>query len=178
MQKAFIVALALAGSLAVISSASAQNPPAPTQEEDVNKKPYIGSTNFGFDPTVIQPGSHVFFADKASTGEIDIFKDGKLAVDLQLFGGDFVHYWNEGKLRVGANAGLGITQLSDASVLLTNISAFVQLGQYYRIDIGWMHGVSAKENLDSSQRDRDALFAGISFPTKLTEGLKKLLAAD
>lgn len=61
---------------------------------------------------------------------------------------------------------------------MTNATAFLQIGQYYRLDIGWMYGVSAREGLNRSQRDRSAFVVGVSFPTKLNEGLKKLLKSD
>ena len=159
------------------SQQTAQTPPNPPQQtSDPNKQPYLGSQRFGFDPTVIQPGTHAFFpTGTLDPGEIELFKDGKLAVDLQLVGGDLVHYFRDGKARVGVNLGLGITQLNDAAVVLTSTSAFCQIGAYYRIDFGWTRGQSAKEGLTPKQRDRDALFVGISFPTKLNELLKSLL---
>lgn len=41
-----------------------------------------------------------------------------------------------------------------------------------------MHAVSAKEGLSRQQRDQDAMFVGVTFPTKLNEALKKLLSSD
>lgn len=82
MRNVLTVTLCLVATFAGVLPALAQ-PPAPAPDE-VAKKPFIGSTRFGFDPTVIQPGSHVFFADARGDNEIEVFKDGKLAVDLQL----------------------------------------------------------------------------------------------
>ena len=47
-----------------------------------------------FEPTLLTPGSHIFFDQKADIpGEFDVFKDGKLSLDLQLFGADI--YWED-----------------------------------------------------------------------------------
>ena len=111
-------------------------------------------------------------------GEIELFKDGKLSVELQLVGGDISKYWKDGKFRLGTNFGIGISQLNDASVLLTETAGFIQIGSYYRIDMGWMRGASAKLGLDKHQRDQSAWFVGISFPTKLNDLLKKAISNE
>lgn len=144
---------------------------------DIGKEPFLPiGKGWGLDPVIIQPGSHVFFPnDELDEGEIGVFTDGKLAVDLQLFGGDVSRYIRDGALRYGLNVGLGITQLDNANVLLTGASLFLQFGGYYRIDFGYMKGRSGKDGLDSKQRDRSATFVGVSFPTKLNELLRKAL---
>lgn len=148
------------------------------EQGSVESRPFAGGTKFGFDPTVIQPGSHVFFADDADPGEIAPFKNGAIAVDLQLFGGDIVYYFHDGDIRLGTNSGLGITQLDNAAVLLGSLSGFVQIGSYYRIDAGYIFARSAKEGTDATTRDRSAWFVGVSFPTQLNEALKRLLKSD
>ena len=106
--------------------------------------------------------------------EIDLFPDGKLAADLQLAGGDFVWYSEGGKMRLGVNFGLGTAVHDEAATVIYTTSIFIQIRDHSRIDfIGYAFGRSAKEGLNSTERDRSAVFVGVSFPTKINDLFKR-----
>ena len=129
--------------------------------------PFTGA--FGFDPKIIQFGTHVFFSSAPEAGEIDLYPNGRLAASLQLAGGDIVHYvWN-GKLRYGFNAGIGTAIHADAATVILSMSMFLQIREHSRIEFGRSYGRSANPILDSTQRDKSAWFVGISFPTKIND---------
>jgi len=132
------------------------------------------SENFGLDPKVLQPGAYFALAvDSLDDGEIDPLGGTKPIV--QLVGFDILGYFNHGLMRVGGNAGIGITTYENAGLLLASLSAFAQFQSAFRIDVGRVWAVSNDPTLDKSQRDRSAFFLGISLPTSLNEGLKDAL---
>ena len=82
-------------------------------------------------------------------------------------------YFGEGKARFGFNMGLGVTEYDGAAVLLYSAALFIQIREGFRIDGGYMRAISAKETLDKTTRDRDAFYAGVSFPTKINDLFKR-----
>ena len=156
--------------------------PVLAQDADENTNPRDESRpsisvkgRFGFDPTFLQFGGHVFFPDSKDTeDELDLFPDGKLGANVQLAGIDTVGYFADGKLRVGINAGVGVTSYQEAGVIIGSASLFLQVRDYYRIEAGYAFARSGKEGLTPTERDRSALFAGVTFPTNVGDALKSM----
>ena len=157
------------GAWATVAAAATAAPPPP-------QMPYLTfkeRSRFGIDPTLFQFGSHVFFRDPPSgtddDTEIDPFPNGRLAADLQLAGGDIVHYVAEGRLRYGGNFGLGPTVSGDDAVMIFTASFFVQIHEAFRINAGIAYARSSDPTSTSSLKDRNAWFVGVSFPTKIND---------
>ena len=128
------------------------------------------------DPTVLLiTGRYISSTDGRDPGELTVFDDGKLRANVQLAGVDFARRLQGDKYRLGLNTGLGITEYEDAGLVLFSASLFFQVQSYYRLEVGRMFAVSGREGLDTTQRDRGAVFFGVSF-SGLSDGLKKLLA--
>ena len=165
-------------------SANEQNGPVDSNEEERNQPLAVIGKGFGVDPVFLQFGGHVFVADAPSPSvpdpmdptmkkspEVNPFPKGQLGGDVQLAGLDFVGYFAEGKMRTGVNLGLGTTTLDDFGVIIGTLGIFVQVRDYFRINVGLARARSANPELNASNRDRDAWFAGVSFPTNLGDML-------
>ena len=122
------------------------------------------------------PGSHVYYdQDTNEEGEIDLFKDGSLGLDLQLIGFDMYYPLNDGKVQVGSNFGFGTaTAMEGAPAALFSVAGYAQFGNALRFDVGWMVGFTAKEGLTRDQMDDNAIFVGFSLPTNFGDILKGL----
>ena len=131
-------------------------------------------TKICFSPTLIMPGTHVFFDQGVDEpGEFDLFNDGKIGLDVQLLGADVFRELVEDRLRVGGNFGFGTaTAMEGAPAVLISASVFLQIRQHMRFDFGWIKGFNAKEG--PGKKDDQAVFVGLSFPTQLGEALKRL----
>lgn len=147
----------------------------------------------GVDWRAISFSSRVFFpAGDPDPGEIIIFEDGAVDLDLKVAGIDLVWYANDGKARVGfsgdAAIGRGSTRFQekngtdadsdspqantvpepqDAAVGLFSVAFFFEKADHMRLEFGRVWGVSARSGLDASQRDDSAWMFGVSLPIKL-----------
>lgn len=141
------------------------------------------------DLTFIQPGSFIFY-DRGTDdeGEVDLYKDGKLAIAVQLAGADFGWSPPSRKIRFGVNGGVGVSSAStgstsqdgeggsrSGSVLMMSGSGFIQFKNLFRYEVGFMRGISALEGLSGTQRSDTALFFGVTLKTTLGEELENLI---
>lgn len=157
---------------------------------------------FGLDPVILQPGAQWARPnDSLDPGEIDPFGNG-VAAKVELAGLDLAGYLNDGQLRLGINAGVGVTGYShpaadrtnaipdtaataepntaagpedprQSALLLWSLSGFVQFHPYYRINVGVVGALSSDEQLGGKRGDRTAFFVGFSVPTVLNESIRQ-----
>ena len=148
--------------------------------------------NKGIDLTLIQVGSYIFYdVGDDEDGEIDLYKDGKASISLQLAGVDFVaHRSRSTGARFGINTGMALigtsqtvteaagatTQTSSdyGSVFVWSASAFVDLAKVFRLEFGHVMGISAKEGLTRGQGNDSAWFVGLSVKSSLGDFVKKI----
>lgn len=147
----------------------------------------------GIDLILLQPAGYVFFyTGQDEDSEVDFFDDGKLQTSVQLVGVDWVAWYDKKlKFRTGLNTGLGLTTvkektptatnpdaMEDAAGVLVNVSGFLDVLKFARLECGWAMGVSARERGEDASFD-DAndrgLYLAISLRTKLGDQLTKLL---
>jgi hypothetical protein len=168
------------------------------------ERPFIpfGSNRFGLDLTLIQPGGF-FYLDKGrdDPGEVDIFKDGKMTIAVQLAGADIGGRFQQNAVRAGGNFGFGVATAGIAEycrtgaaldtcpaaervaattggVLIYNTGLFVQLRDLMRFEAGRIQGISGIENLDRHRRDDAAWYFGVTFNTKIGDVLENLIRGD
>ncbi|MBP8272919.1 MAG: carboxypeptidase regulatory-like domain-containing protein [Acidobacteria bacterium] len=151
--------------------------------------------NSGIDLTLIQVGSYIFYdVGGDDPGEIDLYKDGKASISLQLAGVDLVlHRSRATGARVGFNTGMalvgssqtvtpvstnGATSSTDStdygSVFVWSASAFLDIAKVVRVEFGHAMGISAKEGLTRGQSNDSAWFIGLSVKSSLGDLVKKL----
>ena len=158
----------------------------------------LSGNNWGIDPRLLAISGHYFVqTGETDPGEVRIFGNKATELDFQLVGVDFVGYINDGKGRVGINAGMGFANMvvdiadtispsdevggnsSDSSgtatatnVIFLSTSFFFQFGNYLRLNVGRVKGISTMEGLDAKQRDDSAWMIGVSLSTVLEEAVK------
>lgn len=146
----------------------------------------------GLDLTLLQPAGYVFFdTGQDEPNEVDFFEDGKLQSSVQLVGVDWVGWYDKSlKFRVGLNTGLGLTSVKDkapttadpnagkdAAGVLINVSGFLDVLKFARLEYGWVMGISARERSENSpfdDSDDRGRYIAISLRTKLGDQLTKL----
>lgn len=146
----------------------------------------------GLDLTLLQPAGYVFFdTGQDEPNEVDFFEEGKLQSSVQLVGVDWVGWYDKSlKFRVGLNTGLGLTSVKDkapteadpsarkdAAGVLVNVSGFLDVLKFARLDYGWVIGISARERGENSpfdDADDRGRYLAISLRTKLGDQLTKL----
>ena len=142
----------------------------------------------GLDLALLQPGSFAYFdTGTDEEDEVDLFVDGKLGTTVQLIGADAIAYSDRrNRVRVGLNFGVGIGTSNEAAptsdnaaatkstaVLMLTTSVVADFAKVFRLQAGWIQGVSTREKVGS--RDDSAVFVGITLRTQLGEQLLKLI---
>ena len=129
------------------------------------------------EPTLIQPNSRIYFDEGVDdTAEVDLFRDGRLTVGIQLIGFDVSRRFNRNRMRFGVNVGAGITSTADtvqAAVLMWNLDLFAEFAGIFRIEGGLMTGYAAREG--SGNNDDTAVFFGIGLTSVMGNVLKRVL---
>jgi hypothetical protein len=188
-------ALPFAMLVATTAVARAQATPTPTDQPspaaapaNTDSRPYISlwRDRLGLDLTLIQPGSF-FYIDTGvdDAGEVDIFKDGKLAVTVQLAGLDLGMRVRNNALRFGFNGGVGVTSATVAAdgareartggALVYSGAFFLQFRDLMRFEAGAVQGRSGVEGLTRSQQTDGGRYFGISLNTKLGDALENII---
>jgi hypothetical protein len=107
--------------------------------------------------------------------EPDFYTDGAGKFDLRLISFDFLK--GENIIRWGANLGFGVSptkaNTGEAGYLVTNLGLVLSFDQNFRIEAGYIIGISAKESY--SKKTDDAIYFGVSFPIVGSENVKKWL---
>lgn len=188
---------------ASVSGAQTDATTAPPQPAKIGgSEPFIpigGSKKFGFDLTLLQPGSY-FYDDTGDddVGEVDLYVNGKLAISVQLAGLDLAVRLRNSAVRLGINGGTGISTATigeycrtalvsgecptgetvkseTGAVLILNAGVFVQFRDLMRFEYGAIKGYSGIETASGSQRKDSARYFGISFNTKIGDVLENLI---
>lgn len=153
---------------------ASNNAPAPSDRDQQTDFWRLGN-GFAVNPSLILPTSRIFFdSGQDDAGEVDLFRDGKLTVGLQLVGLDMTRAFNENRFRPGVSVGFGITTGEGAAALMISYGALIDISNAFRLEFGRMTGYSASETATGS--DDTAWYSGISLHTALGNRLKEALS--
>ena len=135
--------------------------------------------NICIGPTVLEVGTHVFF-DRGGDepGQLDVFEDGALGLDLQWIGAQVYHNLSD-VFRVGINSGIGIipatTGQVTGAIFSYNVGGYISLGEMIKFDIGYIKAISANESFGPGQNSDSGIQVGFSFPTVFGEAIERAI---
>ena len=130
--------------------------------------------------SMFEPSARVYFdTGRDDDGEIDLFDDGKMAVNVSV--AKFYHEARYDNFAVGANIQLGLAASngeSSTDAPVVTVGAGVELKVYNGegasplvLELGYMKGYSSEESFSGGDRDDGAMYVGINF-----SDIKSLLA--
>jgi hypothetical protein len=127
-----------------------------------------GDFSVGLNHQWLKPGTRIYFDDGTDDpGEIDLFKDGRLGINLDVLTISLDLQWKALTVGFFGSGGISSANSDSASDPVVAIIAggivITPRGSPFRLEAGYMQGFSADERLNGSQRDDGALFFGVSF---------------
>jgi len=172
----------IASILIVRIDINAQTIPPTGESNDYNLGYQVGKSKWYFNYNILTPSGLIYFDqgkddipdNMGNYSRPDFYKDGSANFNVQVLSGDF--FYGENWLRGGASAGLGIsTNLSggtnEAAYLIGNFGFALTFNQNIRLELGMSYGFSAKESY--TIKYDNAIYVGLSFPTNLSENIKR-----
>ena len=148
---------------------------------------------FRLEPVILMPSGRFTRTSVPDENEINPFSHGRVDFDVQMAGLDATWHLFGGKMKVGFNTGIGVTEheiaIKDsqekekAALAIWSASLFVQARDVVRVEWGAMRAKSGRvaarvhndrEDLEDPN-DKVAVFIGVSFPA-VSSGIRKILA--
>ena len=145
----------------------------------------LGKSSWFFNYNIITPSGIVYFDlgkdeidAQGNSTRPDFYKDGSGTFNLQVLSGDL--FYGKSWFRGGLSLGLGVSSNSgktdESSFVIMNVGPALTFNQNVRLEIGMSIGLSAKESY--SKIYDNAFYIGLSFPTNISENIKKAIKED